>query len=36
MYTSQHRFQGIAEHKYSAIGKRLKEEHKLQATNLQD
>ena len=35
-YTSQHLFQCIAEHKHSAIGKHLKEEHKLQATNIQD
>ena len=35
-YTSRHLFQRIAEHKHSAIGKHLKEEHKLQATNIQD
>ena len=35
-YTSRHLFQRIAEHKHSAIGKHLKEEHNLQATNLQD
>ena len=35
-YTSRHLFQCIAKHKHSAVGKRLKEEHKLQATNLQD
>ena len=35
-YTSRHLFQRIAEHKHSATGKHLKEEHKLQATNLQD
>ena len=29
-YTSRHLFQRIAEHKHSAIGKHLKEEHKLQ------
>ena len=29
-------FQRIAEHKHSAVGKHLKEEHNLQATNLQD
>ena len=35
-YTSRHLFQRIAEHKHSAIGKHLREEHNLQATNLQD
>ena len=35
-YTSRHLFQRIAEHKHSAIGKYLKEEHKLQATDIQD
>ena len=35
-YTSRHLFQRIAEHKHSAIGKHLKDEHNLQATNLQD
>jgi len=35
-YTSRHLFQSIAEHKHSATGKHLKEEHKLQTTNLQD
>ena len=33
-YTSRHLFQRIAEHKHSAIGKHLKQEHNLQATNL--
>ena len=31
-----HLFQCIAEHKHSAIGKHLQEEHWLQLTNLQD
>ena len=35
-YTSRHLFQRIAEHKHSAIDIDLKEEHNLQATNLQD
>ena len=35
-YTSRHLFQRIAEHKHSAIGKHLQEEHRLQPTNLQD
>ena len=35
-YTSRHLFQCIAEHKYSAIGKQLQEEHRLQPTNLND
>ena len=35
-YTSQHLFQHIAEHKHSSIGKHLKEEHRLQPTNLKD
>ena len=35
-YTSRHLFQRIAEHKYSAIGKHLQEEHRLQPSNLQD
>ena len=34
--TSRRLFQRITEHKHSAIGQRLTEEHKLQATNLQD
>ena len=35
-YTFRHLFQRIAEHKNSTIGKHLREEHNLQATNLQD
>ena len=35
-YTSRLLFQRIAEHKHSAIGKHLQEEHRLQPTNLQD
>ena len=35
-YTSRHLFKRIAEHKYSAIGKHLQEEHRLQPTNLND
>ena len=35
-YKSRHLFQRIAEHKHSAIGKHLQEEHRLQPTNLND
>ena len=35
-YTSRHLFQRIAEHKHSATGKHLKEEHRLEPHNLQD
>ena len=35
-FTSRHLFQRIAEHKYSAIGQHLKEDHKLQGYNVQD
>jgi len=34
--TSRHLFQRIAEHKHSALGKHLQQEHRLQLTNLQD
>ena len=35
-FTSRHLFQRIAEHKYSAIGQHLKEDHKLQGYSVQD
>ena len=35
-YTSLHLFQHITEHNHSATGKHVKEEHKLQATDLQE
>ena len=34
-FTSRHLFQRIAEHKYSAIGQHLKEDHKLQGYSVQ-
>ena len=35
-FTSRHLFQRIAEHKYSAIGQHLTEDHKLQDYSVQD